>query len=383
MFNMRILLKGAVLIDGTGAAPVHGSGVLIDGDRIKAVGHDADFGAPEPGTRVVDADGKYLLPGFINVHEHVTMKRTKKPLKEQMQTPVEQLVALGIRSALLDLKEGITTIRDLTSKGGISRVVKAALDGGTVVGPNMVACPQAFTVTGGYGSLFGIEVDSPEEARKAARALVKAGCDWVKCFASIEWERGDGEPISAVNMAPELIQEIYAVAHHHGKPCTAHAIHDQAIRNAVEAGADCIEHGIMLSEATAALMATRGTHLVPTLSGYWEHCNPAWGRGEGVVRHGLMLHEHHGQAFRNAVQAGVKIAYGSDTLGNLVDEVRIMQENGFTPMDCVLAATRNGADVLGMADHVGTITPGKLADFVLLGSDPLVNHAAFGDVLPI
>jgi imidazolonepropionase-like amidohydrolase len=376
---MKTFLRGATLLDGTGAEPFREAAVLIEGDSIAAVGRLSDFGSAAEEARDVDLTGQFLLPGFVNVHEHVTNKRVRGTRTDKLRMTDEKMVALGIKSALLDLQEGITTIRDLGSKNGISRTIKEVFDEGMILGPNMVDCPLVFTVSGGYAHHIGVEVDSPDEARKAAGKLVKEGCDWVKCMASIEWERAEGEPISAVNMPRELIQEIYAVAHHHGKGCTAHAVHDDAIRNAVEAGADSIEHGIMLSRETAEFMAGRGVYLVPTFSGYIEHCKD-WGRGAGVIKHGLMLQEYHGRAFRNALDAGVKFAYGSDTLGNLVDEVQAMQENGASPAACVVAATRNGANLLGLDAKVGTVAPGKLADMVVLKSDPLASPRAFGDV---
>jgi imidazolonepropionase-like amidohydrolase len=135
----------------------------------------------------------------------------------------------------------------------------------------------------------------------------------------------------------------------------------------------------MLGRETAELMARRGVYLVPTFSGYIEHCRD-WGRGAGVIKHGLQLQEHHGRAFHNALEAGVKYAYGSDTLGNLVDEARAMQEQGAGPMDCLVAATRTGAELLGLDKKVGTVTTGKLADMVVLRSDPLASPEAYGEV---
>lgn len=375
----KTLLHGATLINGTGAEPRADAAVLLDGDRIAQVGRLADFGTAAEEARHVDLSGKYLLPGFINTHEHVTNKRVRGTPADKAHLTPQKLVALGIKSALLDLREGITTIRDMGSADGISRTVKEVLDEGMILGPNMVNCPQFITVTAGYAHYIGIEVDSPAEARRAVGQVIKRGCDWVKCMASIEWERAEGEPLSAVNMSREMMQEVFDIGHHHGKPCTAHAILDEAIRNAVEAGADSIEHGILLSRETAELMAQRSVYLVPTLSGYLEHCHE-WDRGAGVIKHGLMLREHHGRAFRHAIEAGVKYAYGSDTLGNLADEARLMQECGVSAMDCVVAATRTGAELLNLADRVGTVEAGKLADLAVLNSNPLRSPDAFGDV---
>lgn len=376
---MRKLIRGATLIDGTGSPALPDSAVFIEDQRIAAVGRSGDFTNKPDGTQVLDASGMFLLPGFVNAHEHVTNKRVRGTRAAKLQASTDFMAAMGVGNALLDLKEGFTTIRDMGSKAASARGVKIALDRGLVAGPTMVLVSQGITVTAGYSSLVSVEVDSPVEARKAAGRIIKEGTDWIKCMASIEWERGEGEPLSAVNMEVDLMRAAFDIAHHHGKPCAVHAINDQAIVNAIEAGVDTVEHGIMLSRETAELMARKCIYLVPTLSGYREHCND-WGRGEGVMRHGRLLREPHAQGFRNAVEAGVKYAYGSDTLGNLVDEATIMQENGASAMNCILAATRNGAELLGMTSRIGTVAKEMMADLVVLGSNPLATPTAFGDV---
>jgi imidazolonepropionase-like amidohydrolase len=159
----------------------------------------------------------------------------------------------------------------------------------------------------------------------------------------------------------------------------AHALCDQAIANAVEAGADTIEHGVFLSAATARSMAQKGVGLVPTLSGFRELRND-WGRGEGMMRHSAKIVEHHKEGLRNALDAGVMIAFGSDTLGNLIDECRTLQEGGLTSMQCIEVATRYAAILLGIDDRVGVIAAGKAADLVVLGADPISDVAALGKV---
>ena len=376
---MNVLLKGATLLDGNGGSAVPASAVLLAADKISAVAGPYNAEGLDRDCATIDLAGKYLLPGFVNVHDHVTNKRIRGTRAEKARAPDEMLVAMGIQNALLNLREGITTIRDMGARKGISRIIKSALDSRMIFGPRLIVVLRGLTVTAGYSHLGGIEVDSPLEARKAAGQLIKDGCDWVKCMASIEWERAQGEPISAVNMDVALMQAAFDIAHHHGKPCSVHAVCDQSIANALEAGADSIEHGIMLTEKTAETMARRGAFLVPTLSGYLEHCND-WGRGEGVMRHGHLLQEYHGKAFQNAVRADVKFAFGTDTLGNFVDEARAMQAAGVSAMDCVVAASRTGAELLGLGAEIGTIEPGKLADLVVLNANPLETPAAFGDI---
>lgn len=374
----RLLLKGASVFDDSATSLRDGASVLISGDTIVAVGPAGEFDSIED-CSVVDLSGHYLLPGFINAHDHLLTKRVRGSRAERALATPDRLLATGLQSAWLNLREGFTTLRDAGSLDALSLEVKRIFGSGKLVGPRIVSCGTGLTVTAGYAHALFREVDTPDEARKAAGQLVKQGCDWIKCMASIEWERGEGEPISAVNMGVELMRAAFDLAHHHGLHCMAHAIADDAIRYAVEAGVDSVEHGAMLSKATAGLLAARAVFLVPTLSGYHEHCEE-WGRGPGVIRHGLELRQHHDLAFRRARAAGVRMAYGSDTLGNLVDELAMAQALGADTADCIAMLTITGAELLGLADRIGSIAPGKQADLTVLGSDPRGGPAAFADI---
>lgn len=373
-----LLLKGATVFDGLGADPLSGMSVLISGDTMTAVAPPGEFAGLED-CSVIDLSGRYLLPGFINAHDHLLTKRVHGSRAERARATRTDALATGLQSAWVNLREGFTTLRDAGSLEALSLEVKRIFGSGKLVGPRIVSCGTGLTVTAGYAHALFREVDTPEEARKAAGQLVKQGCDWIKCMASIEWERGEGEPISTVNMGVELMRAAFDLAHHHGLRCMAHAIADDAVRNAVEAGVDTVEHGAMLSEATAGLLAARRVFLVPTLSGYREHCEE-WGRGPGVIRHGLELRPHHDLAFRRARAAGVRIAYGSDTLGNLVDELAMAQALGASTAECIAMLTITGAELLGLADRIGSIAPGKQADLTVLGSDPRGGPAAFADI---
>ncbi len=379
MKKQRTLLKNATLITGIDEKPIPRGFVLLEGDRIIAVAERPD-GVPTGADQVeVDLSGKFLLPGFINTHDHVATKRVRGHLGTQALTSDEILLGICVKTVLTNLAEGITTIREMGSRNGLSRIMRTMIENGHLVGPRLVIVGRSLTATAGYASRNGVEVDSPLEARKAAAQQIKEGADWVKCMASIEWELAAGEPISAINLDVPIMKAAFDVAHHHGKRCAVHAICDEAIANALEAGVDTIEHGIMLSARTAEEMARRGTFLVPTFSGYLEHCND-WGRGQGVQKHGELLRQYHQPGFRNALKAGVKFAFGTDTLGNFVDEARLMQEAGAKPMDCVLAATRWGAELLGLIDQIGTVEAGKMADLAVLNTNPLESVSAFGSI---
>ena len=218
-----------------------------------------------------------------------------------------------------------------------------------------------------------------EAVRKAVGEMIKMGVDWVKCMASIEWSKAAGEPISAVNMSPELMHEAFDIAHHHGKRCMVHAVCNDSIVNSLDAGADSIEHGVMLDETTAERMAREEVFLVPTLSGWRERCND-WGRDAGHVRHAELMRPHHDKSVRIACSIGLKMAYGSDNFGNLPDEVRGLHDAGLSLSECLVVATRNGAELLGIQDKVGTIEKGKQADMVVLGKDPLSSFEAYRDI---
>lgn len=374
----RLLLEGATVFDGEGDPPRAATSVLVSGDTILAVGPAVEFDGLED-CSVVDLSGRFLLPGFINVHDHLLTKRVRGSRAERARVTTTDSLATGMQSAWVNLREGFTTLRDAGSLDALSLEIKRIFGSGKLAGPRIVSCGTGLTVTAGYAHALFREVDTADEACKAAGQLVKQGCDWIKCMASIEWERDEGEPLSAVNMSAELMRVAFDLAHHHGLRCMAHAVADDAVRNAVEAGVDSVEHGAMLSEETTGLLVARGVFLVPTLSGYREHCED-WGRGEGVVRHGLKLRPHHDLAFRRARAAGVRMAYGSDTLGNVVDELAMAQALGASTAECIAMLTTRGAELLGLADRIGSIVPSKQADLTVLGSDPRDGPAAFADV---
>lgn len=376
---MRCVLSGATLIDGLGGAPVPNAEVVLEGDRIVAAGPAQERADLEAEARVIDLTGKYLLPGFINAHDHLTTKRLGGSRAERSGADDALMVTRGIQNALINLREGMTTVRDAGAARGLSLSIKSALAKSRIIAPDILAVSQGLTETAGYAHEIFMEVDTALEAKKAAGTMIKQGADFIKCMASIEWNRDEGEPLSAINMDTGTMRVAFDLAHHHGRRCMAHALCDRAIANAVEAGADTIEHGVFLSAATARDMAQKGVGLVPTLSGFRELRND-WGRGAGMMRHSAKIVEHHRQGLRNALDAGVMIAFGSDTLGNLIDECRTLQESGLTAMQCIEVATRYGAILLGIDDRVGVVAAGKTADLVVLGADPTCDVAALGKV---
>lgn len=374
-----LLLRGGTVITTTdGSVPVKAD-LIIEDERIAAIGRELEFGSRVANAVVVDLTGKFIVPGYVNAHDHLTTKRVRGTREERAMVTRDEVLLGALRNAFVNLREGVTTLRDAGSSHGLALKIRDQIRTGNFVGPRIVAVAEGITDVAGYAHAFFREVASPLEARRAAAEMIKQGADWIKCMASIEWELGQNEPMSALNLSCETMRSAFDIAHHHGKRCMAHALADEAIKAAVEAGADTVEHGIYLSEPTAEMMAEKGVFLVPTLSGYREHSND-WGRGNGTMIHGRLLAPFQIPAIRLARKMGIAIALGTDTLGNISDEIELLVEGGFSLQECLAILTKNGAELIGKQDEIGTISVGKFADLVVLNSSPLDSSQAFTDI---
>jgi imidazolonepropionase-like amidohydrolase len=377
------VLYGGLLIGGTGASPIADAAIRMEDGTITAVGPVADFGASGfDGAEVIDVTGKTVMPGLINCHQHLDNRHGYGAYQTRAGQSIPYLVTRATRNALLDLQEGVTTVRDMSSKGGTNLHVKQAINDGMILGPRVLACGQAIAMTGGHGHLRAIEADGADEVRSAARHLLKAGADLIKCMASGGFvSQGVDQPWSP-QLTVEEMRAAFDEAHKAGKPTTVHAHPPQAIRWSLEAGVDCIEHAALVDAATAELLAERGVPVVPTLGESWviaqrgeEFGRPAWlvevcknELGERMER------------FGHLVDAGVRMAVGTDVIGTMAEEMQLMVEGGLTPMEVVVAATRNGAEVCALGEETGTLEAGKWADVIVLGGNPLEDLSRLREV---
>jgi len=370
---MTLVLRKVTLIDGTGREPIANAVIVVDGEKITAVGREGEVTQP-PG-EVIDLPGKTVLPGLLNMHEHLELRRGMGSFQERVAQPDSWAMMRAVRNALLCLQEGVTTIRDCGSRRGLNIALKRGIEGGMIVGPRMVTCGQSISMTGGHGWQVSVEVDSPDEARKAARAQLKAGADFIKALASGGYiSRTQDQPWSS-QLTVEEMRAAFEAAKSAGKKTTVHAHPPAAIRAAIEAGVDCIEHGALLDKETAELMASKGIFLVPTLAEGWEVAEhglelgrPAW-----LVEAAKAGLDSRLERFTYAVEAGVKMAMGTDVAGSPAREIQLMAEGGLGPMEAIVAATKNGAELIDMENQIGTIEAGKLADLIVVGGNPLEN----------
>jgi len=390
-----IYVRAGVLIDGTGAAPRKDAGIVIIGGRIASVGPWSSAQPPQ-GARIVDLSSDTVLPGFIDCHVHLTMEVGKGWEVEAIRTTPSDAAILGTVNALRTLRAGFTTVRNVGDRGGESVALRNAIDRGLVPGPRMLTAREMLSITGGHGdfsdgfrpglTLGGAEplgngiCDSPDACRAAVRYQVKYGADLIKISAT-GGVLSPGDEIGARQFSDGELAAIVEEAHMLGRKVAAHAHGTAGIKAAVRAGVDSIEHGSILDDEAIALMKEHGTFLVPTLlAGETVDARARAGTlPEFAVAKALKVRPLMQGSFKKAVAAGVKIAFGTDSSvsphGQNAREFSLMVHAGMAPMDAIVAATRNAAELLGRSADVGTIETGRFADLVAVHGDPLKEIA--------
>ena len=375
----KILFKGATIIDGSGNAPVKGS-LIIQGKDILEIGANVTC----EDAKVVDLSGKYVMPGIINAHAHILFDGDSPNSTGQLEKDTPAMAALRATKNLKKmLRSGVTFFRDMGGREHIDVDLRNARNQGIVEGPEFHVSGRVITMTGGHIWMFGRQCDGPDEVRKAAREQLKAGVDLIKIVATGGVLSPGMEP-GAPQLNYDEIAAAVEEAQKAGKKSATHANGTAGITNAVKAGISSVEHGIFLTDELIELMINNGTYLVPTLMA--PHCIFHGGLAAGIpdfaVKKTGQVIETHVASFKKAYEAGVKIAMGPDTgtplnrAGDSALEIKLLVDNGMSPMDGILSATRNAADLLGISGRYGTLEKGKAADFLILGGDPLADIGA-------
>ena len=378
---MRTVFAGGRIFDGTGAAVAEADVAVVDG-RIDEVGVGLD------GDEQVDVGGSTLLPGLFDTHVHVMFGHVD--VWRLMQEPFSYRFYDAIRNLDSTLRIGITTVRDA---GGADLGVKRAVEEGIVRGPRVQISITMLSQTGGHGDgwlpsgdevhLFaeypgspsGI-VDGPDEIRRRVRELVRAGAEVIKIATSGGVLSPTDNPRQP-GFDVEEIEAIVAEARAAGLWVMSHAQSTDGIKNAVRAGVRSIEHGIYLDDEAIQLMLDHSAYLVPTLvapHGVIRAAEAGAGIPEVAVTKAREVIEAHRDSFRRAVEAGVKVAMGTDAgvvpHGTNLDELQLMADGGMSPDDVLVATTRTAAELMGLERELGTIEPGKRADLVVVSGDP-------------
>jgi imidazolonepropionase-like amidohydrolase len=365
---VRTILRRARVFDGTGS-PSTLTDVVIEGSRIASVGEVEDA----KGT-VLDLSGYTVMPGLINLHEHLTYAGLIGPWEAIIGVPQSSLLLRAASRAHDALRHGITTVRDLGAPFGVNLVIRDARDAGLVAAPRIAAAGSPIAVTGGHAYEMCVEADGAEGWAAAVRGQIRARADWIKLMVSGGLTRGVNslERFFAMQPSAGEMRSAVQAAHALGRPVTGHINGPAALKASIEAGVDAIEHGVGITRELAAEMARRNVLLVPTVSVYYRSAEraEAWGRPLEQVSLSREIVARHREGLRHVLEHGVRIGLGTDSIGDLVEEAELLEEIGFPRLQVLRAATLGAAEALGWESCLGSVHAGKAADLLVVEGDP-------------
>ncbi len=388
----RLWLTGARLFDGTGAPLRERAAVLIEDGMI---GRVADAAEPCPeGAHAVDVAGRVLMPGLIDAHTHAS--GLVPGVAKGAEEPLPGVAAHFLQAELRDyLRLGVTTIRVVGSQGLMPQEARQAMRYGAFRGPRLLTCGKIISATAPGGRFYGDmyrEADGADDVRRAVREQIRSGADFIKVMTTgaRSNELEDPDPLQLTDTELAAVTD---EAHRMGFRVSAHAEGVAGCAAAIRHGVDTLEHGMYLHGRPDLLdaMAASGQVLVPTLSGYYwmaglgaEVIDPAHADAEPDMPPVLVelarrnLREG-AASMRAARDAGVKVALGSDTSLAVGVEIQRMVHHGLTAAQALVAGTKTAAEALGLAEHIGTVRQGKLADLTIVDGDPLAEPRLLSD----
>ena len=398
---MRLYLKNLRLIDGTGAPVRAGAALIIEGDTLVHAGPLAATDEPRGSdVETMDLGGRTVIPGLVEAHIHLSYNHVKVIADLDLNCPPEYSTLKAARNAELALACGYTAARSAGAVHRIDAALKQAINEGLYPGPRLLAASRDICATGGMADWnpsylkLGMEglaliADGPDEVRAAVRRSIKDGADVVKCYVG-----GDALlPHTPIGDCTYTLAEVVALvdeSHMRGRMTAAHVRGQRSSRVAAEAGVDSLEHATYADDETLALIADRGLTLVPGLRYLYSilENGPAFGIGEEIIGPSGLRDEikQAADTYRRAKDLGIRMCPGGDfgfawnPHGEYAKDIQVFVDViGFSPLEAISCATRNGAELMRMADLIGTLQPGKLADLVVVDGDPLRDISVLQD----
>ncbi len=363
--------------DGTGGEAIRDGVVVVEGERIAAVGAAGAVEVPA-GAEVVERPDEFLMPGLIDAHTHITVVPGLGDQIGQLRQPIERQTMRGVGNLGRMLASGVTTARVMGEERWLDVAFREEIERGTVAGPRLLIATRPITQSNGHGRALSA-FDGVDEVRKGARENLHAGADFLKLFVTggVSSTRGGG--ITKASYSREEIRAGVEEAERAGTYVAAHAIGGPGIRLAVEEGVRTIEHGAMATDDDLALIGERGAWVVLTQAILLHPTGIEQGdRGNPAIMAKLRdARERAEERFRAIVASGVRLAVGTDSMHGLLPfEVQRLVDWGATPGDALLAATRWAAACCRVEDRVGTLEAGKEADLITVGGNPLEEIGA-------
>ncbi len=389
-FAQVTVVRAGRLIDPDSGTVLTNQVIVIKDGKIQAVG--SALAVPANAT-VIDLSDKTLLPGLIDCHTHLadgnSLDNGGDPF-EALRKTASRVVLESVPNARNTLLSGFTTVRDVGTYRALNDIaLRDAIARGDIIGPRMYVAGAYITITGGAGAMTGQapdiqlpwdlhygEANSPWEVRQKVRLLAHDGVDHIKVLSTGAVLTHGSSP-NATEFTLEELQAAVEEARNFGLRVEAHAHNAQGIKNAIRAGVASVEHATLIDDEGIQLALKNGTYLDMDI--YDEECIQEEGRKGTIpldfLEHDRELGEKHRQNFRKAVQAGVKLSFGTDLgvcpYGSSPKQFAFMVKYGMTPMQAIQAATTNAADLLGHSKEIGSIKVGKYADMVAVSGDPL------------
>jgi imidazolonepropionase-like amidohydrolase len=398
---MRVHLKNLRLIDGTGAPPRDRSALVIEGDTIVHVGPLDSAGEPKGSdAQTVDLGGRTVIPGLIEAHIHLSYNHVKAIADLDLNCPPEYSTLLAAKNAELALSCGYTAARSAGAVHRIDVALKQAINEGLYPGPRLLAASRDICATGGMADWnpsylkLGMEglaliADGPDQVRAAVRRSIKDGADIVKCYVG-----GDALlPHTPIGDCTYTLAEVTALvdeSHMRGRMTAAHVRGQRSSRVAAEAGVDSLEHATYADDDTLRMIADKGLTLVPGLRYLYSiiENGPRFGITEEVIAPSGLRDEikQAADTYRRAKDLAIRMCPGGDfgfawnPHGEYAKDIQVFVEViGYSPLEAITCATKSGAELMRMADRIGTLQQGKLADLVIVDGDPLRDISVLQD----
>ena len=375
------VIKNARIVDGKGNVLEKGFIEFNEKEIVEISEH------PLNAALEIDAAGKTVMPGMIDCHVHLAMMPVLDAFALMAGENESVIAAKACAQCLEFLKYGITTIRNMGTKYDTDIHIRDMIRSGTLKGPRILASGLIIAITGGHGHGIALESDSVDEALKSARKQIKKGAEILKLMAT-GGVLTPGSVVGAQQLSLEQMKAVAEEARRTGRITGAHCIGYEGTEAAILAGVDSIEHGYMLDERLLELMAERATYFCPTVvaSRVIATSEDPHPTAVGLREKIAPIADGHLVALRKAVEAGVKIAAGTDCgtpwnpVSRLVDELKYYIEAGMTHMQALVSATSTGAELLGIDKITGSLEKGKMADLVLIDGNPLKDIHALAAV---